>query len=63
MAVEIRAIRPDEFEDATDHGSRVRLRSSDGDGRFLRLLPLDRSRCGFDGGKMISTSGAHSASR
>ena len=32
----------------------------DGDNRVLRLLPLDRTRCGFDGGKMISTSGAYS---
>jgi predicted acetyltransferase len=61
MAVEIRAIRPDEFEEMRrTMGHVFGFDPPDGDGRFLRLLPLDRTRCGFDGGKMISTSGAFS---
>lgn len=61
MAVEIRAIRPDEFEEMRrTMGLVFGFDPPEGDGRFLRLLPLDRTRCGFDGGRMISTSGAFS---
>jgi predicted acetyltransferase len=59
MAVEIRAIQPDEFEAMRrTMGLVFGFDPPEGDGRFLRLLPLDRTRCGFDGGTMISTSGA-----
>jgi predicted acetyltransferase len=61
MAVEIRAIGPDEFEEMRRTMGRVfGFDPPEGDGRFLRLLPLDRTRCGFDDGRMISTSGAFS---
>ena len=61
MAVEIRAIRPDEFEEMRrTMGLVFGFDPPEGDGRFLRLLPLDRTRCGFDDGRMISTSGAFS---
>ena len=60
MATEIRAIRPDEFEDfRRTMGLVFGFDPPDGNNRVLRLLPLDRTRCGFDGGKMISTSGAY----
>ena len=52
MAVEIRAIRPDEFEEMRrTMGLVFGFDPPEGDGRFLRLLPLDRTRCGFDGGQ------------
>ncbi len=60
MATEIRAIRPDEFEDfRRTMGLVFGFDPPNGNNRVLRLLPLDRTRCGFDGGKMISTSGAY----
>lgn len=59
MGVEIRAIEPDEFEAMRrTMGLVFGFDPPEGDGRFLRLLPLDRTRCGFDDGMMISTSGA-----
>ena len=61
MAVEIRAIGPDEFEAMRrTMGLVFGFDPPEGEGRFLRVLPLDRTRCGFDGGTMISTSGAFS---
>jgi predicted acetyltransferase len=60
MVVEIRAIRPDEFEEFRQTmGLVFGFDPPNGDNRVLRLLPLDRTRCGFDGGRMISTSGAY----
>jgi predicted acetyltransferase len=59
MAVEIRAIAPDEFEEMRRAmGLVFGFDPPEGEGRFLRLLPLDRTRCGFEDGRMISTSGA-----
>ena len=61
MVVEIRAIRPDEFEEFRQTmGVVFGFDPPDGNNRVLRLLPLDRTRCGFDGGTMVSTSGAYS---
>ena len=61
MATVIRAVRPDEFEELRrTMGVVFGFDPPDGDNRVVRLLPLDRTRCGFDGGKMISTSGAYS---
>ena len=61
MAVEIRAIRPDEFEEfRRTMGLVFGFDPPDGNNRVLRLLPLDRTRCGFDSGAMVSTSGAYS---
>ena len=60
MVVEIRAIRPDEFEEFRQTmGLVFGFDPPNGNNRVLRLLPLDRTRCGFDGGRMISTSGAY----
>jgi predicted acetyltransferase len=60
MAVEIRAVRPDEFEEMRrTMGLVFGFDPPNGNNRVLRLLPLDRTRCGFDGGRMISTSGAY----
>jgi predicted acetyltransferase len=59
MAVQIRAIEPDEFETMRQTMGLVFGFDPPADeGRFLRLLPLDRTRCGFEDGKMISTTGA-----
>ncbi len=61
MVVEIRAIQPDEFEEfRRTMGVVFGFDPPNGDNRVLRLLPLDRTRCGFDGGTMVSTSGAYS---
>jgi predicted acetyltransferase len=61
MVVDIRAIRPDEFEEfRRTMGLVFGFDPPNGDNRVLRLLPLDRTRCGFDGGTMVSTSGAYS---
>jgi predicted acetyltransferase len=60
MAVEIRAIEPDEFEEMRrTMGLLFGFDPPSGNNRVLRLLPLDRTRCGFDGERMISTSGAY----
>jgi len=60
MATVIRAIRPDEFEEMRrTMGLVFGFDPPNGNNRVLRLLPLDRTRCGFDGGRMISTSGAY----
>jgi len=61
MATVIRAIRPDEFEDMRRiMGLVFGFDPPDGENRVMRLLPLDRTRCGFDGREMVSTSGAYS---
>ncbi len=60
MATVIRAITPDEFEEMRrTMGLAFGFDPPDGNNRVLRLLPLDRTRCGFDSGRMISTSGAY----
>jgi len=60
MATEIRAVRPDEFEDMRrTMGLVFGFDPPEGENRVMRLLPLDRTRCGFDGGEMVSTSGAY----
>jgi predicted acetyltransferase len=59
MPVEFRAIEPDEFETMRQTmGLVFGFDPPEGDERFRRLVPLDRTRCGFDKGQMVSTSGA-----
>lgn len=59
MGLQIRAIEPDEFEEMRrSMGLVFGFDPPEGEGRFLRLLPLERIRCGFEDGRMISTSGA-----
>jgi predicted acetyltransferase len=59
MAVEIRAIGAGEYETMRQTmGLVFGFDPPEGDERFRRLVPLDRTRCGFDNGKMVSTSGA-----
>ena len=61
MATVIRAIGPDEFEDMRrTMGLVFGFDPPEGENRVMRLLPLDRTRCGFEGGEMVSTSGAYS---
>ena len=61
MAVEIRAIAPDEFEKMrTTMGVVFGFDPPDGDRRFLELLPLDRTRCAFDDDQLVGTAGAFS---
>ena len=60
MATVIRAIEPGEFEEfRRTMGLVFGFDPPVGENRVLRLLPLDRTRCGFDGGEMVSTSGAY----
>jgi predicted acetyltransferase len=59
MALEVRAVEPGEFEDLRRAMGLVF--GSDpprGDSRFTRVLPLDRTRCAFDNGRIVGTSGA-----
>ncbi len=59
MAVEIRPIEAGEYETMRQTmGLVFGFDPPDGDERFRRLVPLDRTRCGFDDGTMVSTSGA-----
>lgn len=59
MAVEIRAIEAGEYETMRQTmGLVFGFDPPDGDERFRRLVPLERTRCGFDDGTMVSTSGA-----
>lgn len=59
MAFEIRAVSPDEFETMRQTmGLVFGFDPPEGDERFRRLISLERTRCGFDNGKMVSTSGA-----
>ncbi len=61
MAVQIRAIAPDEFEKMrTTMGVVFGFDPPDGDRRFLELLPLDRTRCAFDDDQLVGTAGAFS---
>jgi predicted acetyltransferase len=58
MAVEVRAIEPDEFETMRrTMGVVFGFDPPEGDESFRRLVPLDRTRCGFDDGRMVSTLG------
>ena len=59
MTPEFRAIEPDEFETMRQTmGLVFGFDPPEGDERFRRLISLDRIRCGFDKGQMVSTSGA-----
>jgi predicted acetyltransferase len=59
MPLEIRAIEPGEFEDMRrTMGLVFGFDPPEGDSRFKRVLPLDRTRCVFDDGEIVATSGA-----
>jgi predicted acetyltransferase len=59
MAVEFRAIGPDEFDDLRKAlGLVFSFDPRPDDDRFRATLPLHRTRCGFDDGRMVSTSAA-----
>ena len=59
MAPEIRAIEPGEFQDMRRAmGLVFGFDPPDGDSRFARVLPLDRTRCAFENGQIVGTSGA-----
>ena len=58
MTVQVRAIEPDEFETMRQTmGVVFGFDPPEGDEGFRRLVPLDRTRCGFDEGQMVSTLG------
>jgi predicted acetyltransferase len=58
MVSEVRAIEPAEFETMRQTmGLVFGFDPPEGDERFRRLVPLDRTRCGFDQGRMVSTLG------
>jgi predicted acetyltransferase len=57
--MEIRAIEPGEFEDMRRAmGLVFGFDPPEGDSRFARVLPLERTRCVFDDGEIVGTSGA-----
>jgi predicted acetyltransferase len=59
MPLEIRAVEPGEFEDLRRAmGVVFAFDPPQGDSRFQRVLPLDRTRCVFDNGRIVATSGA-----
>jgi predicted acetyltransferase len=59
MALEIRAVEPGEFDDMRRAmGLVFGFDPPHGDSRFARVLPLDRTRCVFDNGQIVATSGA-----
>jgi predicted acetyltransferase len=59
MNLEIRAIEPGEFEAMRRAMGQVfAFDPPEGDSRFARVLPLDRTRCVFDDGEIVGTSGA-----
>ena len=59
MTLEIRAVEPGEFEDLRRAmGLVFGSDPPQGDSRFARVLPLDRTRCLFDNGQIVGTSGA-----
>lgn len=59
MPLEIRAIEPEEFDDLRRAmGLVFGFDPGEGDSRFKRVLPLDRTRCVFDKGEIVATSGA-----
>jgi predicted acetyltransferase len=61
MSLEIRAIEPGEFEDMRRAmGLVFGSDPPQGDSRFERVLPFDRTRCVFDDGQIVGTSGAFS---
>jgi predicted acetyltransferase len=59
VTTEIRAIEPGEF-DAMRRTMGLVFGSDppQGDSRFTRVLPLERTRCVFDDGEIVATSGA-----
>jgi predicted acetyltransferase len=61
MATVIRAIEPGEFADMRRAmGLVFGSDPPQGDSRFARVLPFDRTRCVFDDGEIVGTSGAFS---
>ena len=61
MDIEFRAIDPDEYDLMMTALGRVFGWDHDPtDSRFRELLPLDRTRCGFEGDRIVATSGAFS---
>jgi len=59
MAVEFRAIQPDELgELRRTLGLVFGFDPRSEDGRLAATLPIERTRCGFENGRMVSTSGA-----
>jgi predicted acetyltransferase len=61
MPLEIRAIEPGEFgEMRRAMGLVFGFDPPQGDSRFERLLPFDRTRCVFDDDQIVATSGAFS---
>jgi predicted acetyltransferase len=59
MNREIRAVEPGEFENLRRAmGLVFGSDPPQGDSRFARVLPLDRTRCVFDDGEIVATSGA-----
>ena len=59
MAVEFRAIEPGEFDDLRSAlGLVFGFDPHAGDGRLKAILPIHRTRCGFEDGRMIGTSAA-----
>ncbi|HEU4917921.1 MAG TPA: GNAT family N-acetyltransferase [Acidimicrobiia bacterium] len=61
MVTAIRAIEPWEFDDMRRAmGLVFGSDPPQGDSRFERVLPFDRTRCVFDNGQIVATSGAFS---
>ncbi|MEX1133456.1 MAG: GNAT family N-acetyltransferase [Acidimicrobiia bacterium] len=60
MAVEFRAIGPDEYPDLVRTMGLAFGFDPSEDDHFRHLLPLERTVVGFDGGRMVSTAGAFS---
>jgi predicted acetyltransferase len=61
MPVEFRAIRADELDDLRSAvGLAFGFDPHPDDHGFSAVVPLDRTRCGFDNGRIISTSAAFS---
>jgi predicted acetyltransferase len=59
MSVEFRVIEPDEFEDLrATLGFAFGFDPQADDQRFKAVLPIHRTCCGFEGGRMVSTSAA-----
>ena len=59
MAVEFRAIEPGEFDDLRSAlGLVFGFDPHAGDGRLKAILPIHRTRCGFEDGRMVGTSAA-----
>jgi predicted acetyltransferase len=59
MAIEFRAIQPDEFDSLRRSlGLAFGVDPDPEDKRLRTCLPLDRTRCGFEDGQIVSTSAA-----